>query len=162
MNVANAAVIIRHSIASVAASGVGMSLIEILKTVQHRPSLINRNGTSAFVPQFNASEISVEEITHDKEIITRVSFLYAGEKYDFVSKIDDVSSTDQTHGNITLHENGDWVINIDIVKNKGHEQFAFKDLNAFRHGAWMENILGIALEIESHKNQITFVDDQVD
>ena len=151
MNKANAAVLIRHSFESVVSSGVALSLIEILETVKHWPSIINGNDPSAFVPQFNATKVSAEEITEHSDIITRVSFSYSDKRYDFVSRIDDVSSSEQTHGNIVLHENGEWVINMDIVKKQGQDNFNFRDLKAFRQGPWMEEILSIAFEIESHE-----------
>lgn len=148
---ANASESIRHSFESVVSSGVALSLIEILETVKHWPSLINGDDASSFVPQFNATGVSAEEITEHSDIVTRVSFSYSDKKYEFVSRIDDVSSTDQTHGNIVLHENGEWVINMDIVKKQGQDNFNFRDLKAFRQGPWMEEILSIAFEIESHE-----------
>ena len=151
MNMVNASALIRHSFESVVSSGVALSLIEILETVRHWPSLINGDDPSSFVPQFNATGVSAEEISEHGDIITRVSFSYSDKKYEFVSRIDDVSSIDQTHGNIVLHENGEWVINMDIVKKQGQDNFNFRDLKAFRQGPWMEEILSIAFEIESHE-----------
>lgn len=151
MNMANAAAMIRHSVDSVISTGVGLSLIELLKTVQHWPALIDTTDTVEFSPQFNATEICAEEVTKDDETVIRVSFSYSGERYDFTAKIKAGPTTEQTIGNIVLHENGDWVINMDIVKTQVNDHFSFRDLNAFRNGPWMDKILGIALEIESNE-----------
>lgn len=50
MNMANAAAMIRHSVDSVISTGVGLSLIELLKTVQHWPALIDITDTVEFSP----------------------------------------------------------------------------------------------------------------
>lgn len=151
MNMANAAVIIRHSLESVVSTGVDRSLIRIFETVRHWPSLINNADPSAFVPPFDATGISAEETVEDGDTVTLVTFSYSGKEYVLVSKVNLDASTKQATGNITLDENGEWVINMDIVRSPGHDHYAFQDLNSFRHGAWMENVLGMAVEIESHE-----------
>ena len=153
-NLFNAGVIIREALSSVRNFGVDRSLIEILKTVRHWPSCIDETDPDAFEPSFSATNISAKEETEDNVTVTSVSFTYLGATYDFVARIKEGSSNDDTIGNITLHENGDWAIDMHIVKNHDSEHFSFAELSAFRLGAWVENIVCIGAEIEQH-NQLS-------
>lgn len=151
MNMANAAIIIRHSLESVLSTGVDRSLIWIFETVRQWPSKMESTDTAAFIPPFDATDISAEETVADGETITRVSFSYSGKNYVLVSRVRSGSCEEPATGNITLDENDVWVIKMDITRNPGHDHFAFQKLNAFRHGPWMENIRGIAAEILAHE-----------
>jgi hypothetical protein len=149
-SLANAGVMVRHALNAVRGSGADRCLIEIQKTAQYWPSWFDKSDTQAFDPPFDATEITVEEVTQDNDIITSVSFSYSGKTYDFVSKIEGGSSNDYTLGAIALNEDGDRVINMEIVRNHGQEQFVFRELRSFTFGTWIENIIRIGAAIEQH------------
>jgi hypothetical protein len=149
-SLANVGVIVRHALSTVRGSGVDRCLIEIQKTAQYWPSWFEKSDTHALEPPFVATDISVEEVTKDNDTITSVSFSYSGKTYDFVSRIKEDSSNDYTLGTITLHEDGDRVIYMEIVRNHGQEQFVFHELRAFTLGTWMKNIIYIGAAIEQH------------
>ena len=90
----------------------------------------------------------------DNETTTSVSFTYLGQAYDFVSTVKEEASNEPTSGIITLHENGDWVISMEVVQNHGQEQFTFQELSAFKLGTWIENIVRIGAEIEQHNERL--------
>lgn len=152
-NMANAGVIIGHAMNSLMTTGVHKSVIAILETVLQWPSLIDKAAPRAFVPQFNATEINAEEVSEEDVTITNVSFSYSGENYELVSRIMKGSLNDDATGTVSLLENGNWVIKLDIVKSDSHDHFEFQDLNAFRFGTWIEDIVRIAAEIELHKEE---------
>lgn len=152
-NLENAGVIIGHAMATVKLTGVDKSLIEILKTVRYWPSRINASGSRAFDPEFNATEISARESTQEDDTNIRVTFSYSDETYDFVSMIKSSSSSDYTFGTITLHENGVRVIDFEIVQDHGNDNFSFRELKAFKYSTWIEKMVRIEKEIESHRKK---------
>ena len=154
-NSANAYSFIKQVMDLFVTTGVGKSLLTILDTVRHWPSEIDKADSQAFVPPFNATEISAEEVQENDDTITRVSFSYAGEKYDLVTRIKNVDSEVQTPGSLELQENGKWAIRMDIVKMQGHDQFMYRALNAFRYDSWIENMVRIESEIEKHRQCVT-------
>lgn len=145
-----AAAIFKQALDTVKNSGVDKSLIALLKTVRNWPSRIDETGSDAFTPPFNATEVRAEETKKDSDIITSVSFSYSGEIYNFVSRIEGVPSGENTPGTISLHENGEQVIDMEIVQNDSSDEFSFRELNTFKFGTWIENIVRIEEEIESH------------
>jgi len=159
-NLVNVGTIIQHAVGSVRGFGVDRSLIEIQKTVRHWPLQIDETDLHTFTPAFNATEISAEEVTQDSETITSVSFSYLGQVYDFVSRIKEDALNEPTSGFITLHENGDRVISMEVLQNQGQEQFTFQELSAFKFGTWMENIVRIGAEIEQHNERLAEKSDE--
>lgn len=153
-NMANAGTIIRHALNSVRGFGVDRSLIEIQKTVRHWPLRIEQSELHSFTPAFDATVISAEEVTQDNETITSVSFSYLGKTYDFVSRISEAASDGEIPGTITLHENGDRVICMEIIQKDGQDQFNFEELRALKLGPWIENIVRIGAEIELHNQTL--------
>lgn len=153
MNWNNAAVIIKDALSKVSQSGVDDSLIEILKIVRHWPARFKETDPLAFSCPFSATQISAEEVTQDDDTITKVSFTNSGEVYDFVYRTRKSSGNDDPMASITLHENGERVINMIIIQDPANELYAFKELNAFTFGTWMENIINIRAEIELHREK---------
>lgn len=149
-----AGAIISQAFNTVQNTGVDKSLINILKTVRNWPTRIDETGSDALAPPFNATEIRAEETTKDGDIITSVSFSYSGEVYDFISRIKEVQSGDKTLGTINLHENGEQVIDMEIVQNENADQFSFCDLNSLKFGPWIDNIVRIDEEIEAHNESL--------
>lgn len=138
------------------ASGVYVSLIEILKTVRHWPDQIEEAGIEDFVPVFKATGISAEKLTRDGNVFTNVSFTYSGEVYDFehlVSETEPVTEgepDDSSLATIMLHENGKKVINMEIMQIPSQDLYAYKSLNFVSIGSWVDNMHRIKFEIESH------------
>jgi len=149
-NLQVAQTIIRQILTEFRTSGADKSLIEILKTVRHWPSRLAQTDATAFAPPFNATDISAEEVAENGDTITRVSFSYAGERYDFIATISSSSSSDFPFGNISLHENGDQVIDMKIVQNEKLDDFGFRELEGLNFGPWIENIVAIEAEIKQH------------
>lgn len=148
LHLENASVVIQHAMNTIKQSGVEKALIEILKTVRHWPSGFDKAEPQAFEPLFSATGISAEEILEDDATVTKVCFSYSGETYDFISRIENASFEDRSLGTITLHENGERVINIAIVQNRSNDHFNYRDLNAFKYGTWIENVVRIEEEIK--------------
>lgn len=152
-NVANAGVIIQHAMDTVRATGVDKSVIEIVKTVRHWPSMADKTGPGAFEPAFNATEISAEKITEEGVAGIAVTFSYSGKTYDIVARVKENPSSDITFGTITLRENGDRVFSMETVQDQHYEHISFRGLNAFKYGNWIENVVAMEKEIELHATQ---------
>jgi hypothetical protein len=158
-NFANAGLFIKHSLNTVMVSGAYRALLVILEAVRHWPASIANTGSDAFVPEFNANDISAEEVVKGDTTVINVSFTYSDRRYDFSCKVDMDSSMDHTPGAITLHEDGDWVIRMDIIKKQNSNQFEYQELTAFRNGSWVENVVQIASEIETHNSRLAYTAD---
>ena len=65
-----------------------------------------------------------------------------------------MQSGDKTLGTINLHENGEQVIDMEIVQNENADQFSFCDLNSLKFGPWIDNIVRIDEEIEAHNESL--------
>jgi hypothetical protein len=152
-NVKNAGIIIQHAMETVRTTGVDKAVIEILKTVRHWPSTVDKTNPGAFEPAFNATEISAEEIMEEGFAGIDVSFTYAGKVYDIVARVKENSSSDITFGTITLRENGERVFSMETVQDQRYEHVSFRGLNAFKYGKWIENVAAIEKEIELHRAQ---------
>lgn len=152
-NVENAGVIIQHTMDTVRTTGVDKSVIEILKTVRHWPSMANKTDPGAFEPAFAATEISAEEFAEEGVTGIRVSFSYSGRGYGIAARVKKDSSSEITFGSITLRENGDRVFSMETVQDKHYEHISFRGLNAFKYGKWIENMVAIEKEIELYRAQ---------
>lgn len=153
-NVEIAGGIIRLVMTDLRDSGVQNSLIEILKTVRHWPSAIDKADACEFSPQFDATNIRAESAEEDDITITRVSFCYKGKSYDFVSKIGHGTSTDNSIGNIVLHQGGEQLIDMKIEQNLALDHYSFQDLQFIRFGSWIEKIVQIEAEIKHHQKSL--------
>lgn len=131
-------------------TGVSESLIKVFKVVRHWPSLISNTDASAFIPEFGATGISAEEISSDDETVTRVSFTYMGEQFDFVSTLKGQASADYPFGNITLHENGEQLVNMKIQQIEGLDHFVFRDMEFIKFSRWIDKLVQMDAEIEKH------------
>jgi len=161
VNLKNAQVIIGHAMDTVRQTRIDKSLIEILKTVRHWPSLIDGKGQDAVEPAFNATEIGAEETTLDDHTITRVSFSYSGKRYGLVYRTQKSEPGERTTGTITLHEDGEKVIGIEVLEIHSHDIISYSDLNAFKNGEWMENVALMEKEIEAHRAETSQTQDAV-
>lgn len=144
-----AAAIMQQALNTVKNTGVDKALIKILKTVRNWPSRINEDDSDVFAPPFNATEIRAEETEKDEDKFTKVSFYYSGESYDFTFRTKKDSSGDNTPSTISLHENGEQVIDVEIAQDDSPDEFRFGELNSFKFGTWVDNIVRIEEEIEA-------------
>lgn len=149
-NVENAGVIIQHAMDTVRTTGVDKSVIEILKTVRHWPSITDKTGSGVFEPEFNATEISAEEIAEEGIAGIAVTFSYSGKTYEIVARLKANPSSDITFGTVTFRENGDRVFSMETVQDQHYEHISFRGLNAFKYGKWIENVVAMEKEIELH------------
>lgn len=150
VNLENAGILIGHAMETVRDKGLDKSLIEIARIVRQWPALIDKTDPGAFEPPFNATEISAEDTTLDDDRITRGNFSYSGNTYGLVYKTKQNPSSERTTGTITLHENGERVIAIDILEIPALDLVSFRDLNAFKYGKWIENVVLMENEIGLH------------
>jgi hypothetical protein len=154
----NAMALVRQSLSIVKSKGIDMSLIEILNTERHWPAWIDKTGPRASDPPFNVSDITAEDSAQDNDTIRRVSFSYSGERYDFVSRVKKSDPGEYMPGTITLHENGERVICMEIVQigtdNQGRDHFSFRGLSAFKFDTWIENIVRMAAEIKLQREKM--------